>query len=179
MNSTTIKKNIQTGFNIQKATKDNIEKVVEMCREVSFNMMNNHIGEWEMVFPDREIIQKDIAKENLYVALAEDGITVMACAVLDDSQNPEFDKIGWKYGKDKYFVLRRLMVSNHYEGMGIGNTMLKYLEDVAKQLSCVSLRIELFSQNQTAIDFYNKRGYKIAGTILLKKGKFYGCEKKL
>ena len=161
-----------------KASKEDVGKVTEMCRDVALNMMTKNVEQWELIFPDRDIVKSDIAEEHMYIAESIAENDVVGCAVLDEQQAPEFKKIGWKYN-GTYVILRRLMISPEYEGEGVGSKLLEHLEKVAAQYRCEAIRIELSASNKNAINFYRKRGYNIAGTITLKKGKYYGCEKKL
>lgn len=163
-----------------KASKEDVTKVSDMCRDVALGMMNRNVEQWELIFPDKDIIKADISLEHMFMAQEEMGDDVVGCAVLDEQQQaPEFKKIGWKYNNGKTVVLRRLMISPKYEGVGVGTKLLDYLEKNAAENKFEAIRIELSASNKNALTFYKNRGYNIAGTITLKKGKYYGCEKKL
>lgn len=54
--------------------------------------------------------------------------------------------------------LEDLFVDPEYRGSGIGKALLGYLEGVARERGCGHLQWAVLKWNQSAIDFYEKRG---------------------
>lgn len=56
-----------------------------------------------------------------------------------------------------------LAVSPKARGLGIGNLLLKYSEELASDQNCIYMRLEVHPNNKRAIDLYEQNGYQKFG----------------
>ncbi len=162
---------------IIKASEKYIEGVLSLCKECSQNMVNNLIDQWDEVYPNKEDFLDDIKDDSLYIVLADNSEEIIGCIVLNEYQNPEYKEITWKYSAEKIAVIHRLMVHPKYEGRGIAQRLVRFVEELAKKREYESIRLDVFVKNPRAVSFYNKLGYEVAGEVTFRKGQFLCCEK--
>jgi len=141
-------------------------------------MMNNSIDQWDDVYPNREIFLNHITDNSLYLVVSADQ-EIMACIVLNEHKDPEYEEIKWKYNEGKSAVIHRLMVHPNYEGKGIAKELVEYAERLAKENQSCSIRLDVFTQNHRAVKFYKNLGYEMVGKVVFRKGEFFCCEKLL
>ncbi len=65
----------------------------------------------------------------------------------------------------KFTVEHSVYVKNDFHGKGIGKLLLKKLIDLAKAQKLHTMIGVIDSENQSSIDFHEKFGFKIVGTI--------------
>ena len=63
---------------------------------------------------------------------------------------------------EKTMILGRIAVIKEYRGTGLGNKVVKSLENKAKELNCTTVKL---SAQQRAQMFYEKLGYHSIGEI--------------
>lgn len=169
----------ECGMIIIKATEKHLQGIMSLCKDCSQNMMNNSIDQWDDIYPNREIFLNDISNESLFLVVSDDQEEIMACIVLNDYQDPEYREIKWKHDREKTAVIHRLMVHPKHEGKGIARDLVKYVEILAKENKYCAIRLDVFSKNLRAVNFYKKLGYEVAGEVLFRKGQFFCFEKLL
>jgi Acetyltransferases len=163
---------------IIKAAESHLDEIVSLCKECSQNMVNNLIDQWDEVYPNKEIFLDDIRNDSLYIAFSDNPEELVACIVLNEYQDPEYKEIKWNYyDSEKIAVIHRLMVHPKYEGKGISQSLVCYIEMLAKESQYDSIRLDVFADNLRAVSFYKKLGYVVAGKVIFRKGEFFCCEK--
>ena len=63
---------------------------------------------------------------------------------------------------EKTMILGRIAVIKEYRGTGLGNKVVKSLENKAKELNCTTVKL---SAQQRAQMFYEKLGYQPIGEV--------------
>lgn len=66
-----------------------------------------------------------------------------------------------------------------FEGKGIGNANMLFMEQFAKGKGCSSIKLDVYVKSKHAIKFYEKNGFIIVGTKRSIRFKEYIMEKKL
>lgn len=51
-----------------------------------------------------------------------------------------------------------------YHGKGIGSFCISYIENIARYIGCTKIQMDVYSPSRHAIDFYNKKGFKVVGS---------------
>lgn len=162
---------------IRKGKPEDIEPIMNIIRAATKNMESNNIHQWDEIYPDKTVLNEDIAKGNLYVNV-EDGI-INALIVLNEDQAEEYKALHWKYNLEKQLVIHRLCVDPRAQGGGIARKLLKYSDEFAVKGGYGAIRLDAFTQNERALRLYEKNGYEKVGSVNFRKGKFYCYEKKL
>lgn len=75
--------------------------------------------------------------------------------------------IGWAEG-DVYFV-DDLMVDPEYRRRGIGGMLLDYISDMAIRLGCNEIQLDVWLENESAIEFYVDGGFEVLKYRMFKK----------
>ncbi|WP_246309895.1 GNAT family N-acetyltransferase [Paenibacillus alginolyticus] len=65
----------------------------------------------------------------------------------------------------KLACIHRLAIHPEYQGRGLGKVLLKFAEQYALDQLCTSVRLDVFSTNNTAVRMYQRAGYVLIGTI--------------
>lgn len=72
----------------------------------------------------------------------------------------------------------QIYIDKDYRGIGLGNLLLNIIEEETKKLGTIKIiTLEVFSNNESAINLYNKLGYKVVGNqenTVRYKGQFTG-----
>ena len=130
---------------IRKATKMDAADIKLLAREVIIENYTTFLGEENVKrFNESGMSDKEIDDNinNMVVCEYEDEI-IGICAFLDD-------------------LLHMLMVKHHYQGNGIGEIIIEYVETEMFKENTI-IRLETFENNIPAITFYKKNGWKIVG----------------
>ena len=69
----------------------------------------------------------------------------------------EYDYLDYKCPKRGEII--ELIVSKKVRGSGLGQQLMKKMEDYFKSIDCEYLVIDVFAYNENAIKFYSKKGY--------------------
>lgn len=135
------------------------------------------INQWDEVYPDCDVLAKDIAEHSMYVVLSEDAI--VSAVTLNEEQPPEYETVGWRIQGEKTGVIHRLCVNAQEQRKGYGKrTVLLAERELRKQgFSCI--RLDAFTLNPYSNRLYEALGYQKAGTVQFRKGAFYCYEKRL
>jgi ribosomal protein S18 acetylase RimI-like enzyme len=72
------------------------------------------------------------------------------------------------YGKLSIFesgvgYIEGIIVRSDLQGKGIGKQLMSYLESLAEKDKCPFVKLEVFKENKTSIEFYEHIGYKKRG----------------
>jgi ribosomal protein S18 acetylase RimI-like enzyme len=153
-----------TGMEFAKAAPSQTDEIFQVYKEATKIMNANNIYQWSENYPGREDIEKDIQSGNLYVLTSEGDI--VACVVLDQHQEPEYEQIPWEDSSGRFLVVHRLCVNPKYQGKGISRTLLAEIERFAKKEGYASIRLDTQMINEKAMYLYESCGYE-------KRGKFY------
>ena len=69
----------------------------------------------------------------------------------------EYDYLDYKCPKEG--EITELIVSKNVRSKGIGNMLMKKMEDYFKSLGCEYILVDVFAYNENAIKFYDRNGY--------------------
>lgn len=79
----------------------------------------------------------------------------------------EYDYLDYKCPRSG--EISELIVSKKVRSKGIGNSLMKKMEEYFKSIDCEYIFIDVFAYNNMAIKFYEKQGYHTRGLIDIKK----------
>ncbi|MBQ3658144.1 MAG: GNAT family N-acetyltransferase [Bacteroidales bacterium] len=140
-------------------------------------MEDGEIFQWDDVYPDKEILAEDIAKNQMFVGLIDNHIAV--CFVLSEECDSQYQNGKWTYPDAKFNVIHRLCVNPKFQKKGIAMQTLEFIENLCKSDGYETIRIDCFTENPHAKKLYDKAGYIVTGYANWRKGKFELREKKL
>lgn len=162
---------------IRKGKIEDTEPIANIIKAATLDMESKNIHQWDEIYPDKAVINEDIANGNLYVNV-EDGI-ISALIVLNEDQSEEYGDLDWKYDCEKQLVIHRLCVNPKAQGGGIARKLLQYADDYAVRNGYGAIRLDAFTQNERALRLYENNGYEKVGRVQFRKGEFYCYEKRI
>ena len=162
---------------IRKANKKDLNNIMKMYKSCVTGMLKNGINQWDDIYPNTEIISEDLNVRTYYVAEI-DG-TIVGGVNIDKNQDNTYLAINWKDKSDSFLVVHRLGVKEEFWNKKIGKNMMLFSEKLVIEKGLKSIRLDTYSGNPKAMEFYRRLGYSELGTIDLKpdKDKYYCFEK--
>ena len=130
--------------------KDNLDQVHPEYRE-------------KMALLDLDEVDKNNGKCYLYL---EDGKAVgliMGCIFSYD----EYDYLDYKCPKKG--EITELVVSKNVRGKGIGDKLMKKMEEYFLSSGCSYILVDVFGYNDRGLNFYRKEGYRTRMETMIKK----------
>ena len=112
---------------------------------------------------DLELLKKQDGK----IFLATEDTKIIGLVLGAVNQTDEIDKLTNDCAKTGNVL--ELIVKISSRGHGIGNLLLKEIENYFKSINCKRINIEVFGPNKNALNFYLKNDYTIRDYIVSKK----------
>ena len=162
---------------IRKAKINELDEIMNMYASCVDGMQKANIDQWDSTYPNRKIISEDIRNKSFYIFLINDKI--IGGINIDKIQDKTYLDIEWKDKSNKFLVVHRLAVRQEFWKKGIGNKLMIFAESLVKEKKLNSIRLDTYSSNPIAINFYLNLGYIKKGEIFLKpnKNEYYCFEK--
>ena len=162
---------------IRKANKKDLNDIMKMYASCIKGMINNGIDQWDNTYPNIQIINNDVSANTYYVS--EINNTIIGGINIDNNQDPTYFKINWIDKSNQFLVVHRLAVKEEFWNKKIGKELMLFAEELVLKKGLKSIRLDTYSGNPKAINFYLKLGYTKLGKINLKpnKNEYYCFEK--
>ena len=161
----------------RKARSRDLQELMALFRAATEAMDAQGIPQWDEIYPNREVLGEDIAREELYLCRIEDKI---ACVfVLSEHCDEEYAAGTWRSPESRFCVLHRLCVHPDFQHRKVAARAMDYIEESLRQAGVESVRLDALSLNPYALRLYESRGYERAGQVRFRKGLFYLYEKQL
>ncbi len=140
-------------------------------------MLNNNIDQWDEIYPNRTIIEKDIKSNHAYGIFVDNQLT--GYFAINDCQENEYNQINWQYITGKHLVIHRLFIDPEYQGKGLAKKILSFTEKYGRSNKYSSIRLDAFVNNKSALALYEKNMFELRGQVVFRKGTFNCYEKKI
>lgn len=162
---------------IRKANKTDLDNIMKMYKSCIKGMLENGIDQWDDAYPNTEIISQDLNVGTYYVAEMDE--TIIGGINIDNNQDDTYLHLDWEDKSDSFLVVHRLGVKEEFWNKKIGKNMMLFSEKLVIEKGLKSIRLDTYSGNPKAMEFYRRLGYSELGTIDLKpdKDKYYCFEK--
>jgi ribosomal protein S18 acetylase RimI-like enzyme len=162
---------------ITKATPSDVDVAMAIVESCIDHMQSQGIDQWDSLYPDRAVLERDITNGNLYLAV--DGDICRGIVTLNEEQSKEYEAVSWRYYEGKILVVHRLAIDPSSQGQGVASRMMDFAEEYAYRQGYSTIRLDAFLQNPSAVRLYTRRHYRVAGTVEFRKGTFHCFEKNL
>lgn len=168
-----------TALNIsfRRAKESDLNDVFQVVTDAIAEMNRNNISQWDEFYPDRELLQEDISKNQLY--LGTTGGDIASIYVLNSECEEEYEDGDWQYPDATFGVIHRLCVNPKLQNRGVGRLTVEHIEQELKTQGVETIRLDAFTLNPFALKMYDKLGFAKVGTVDWRKGRFWLMEKKL
>ena len=162
---------------IRKAQTSDLDNIMKMYKSCVAGMLKNGIDQWDDTYPNTETIAQDLESQTYYVA--EENGKIIGGINIDKNQDPTYLDINWQDASNQFLVVHRLGVKEGNWGDGIGKSLMIFTEELVKKKDLKSIRLDTYSGNPKAMEFYIRLGYRELGAINLKpdKNEYYCFEK--
>ena len=162
---------------IKLAKISDLNYIMTMYKSCVEGMIKNGIDQWDHSYPSSEIIQEDIKNETYFIFEIEGEI--VGGINIDQNQDPTYLPIEWKDKTNQFLVVHRLGVMQEFWNQKIGKNLMLFTEKLVIEKNLKSIRLDTYSGNLKAMEFYRRLGYTELGTIDLKPNKkeYYCFEK--
>ncbi|MGO4495278.1 GNAT family N-acetyltransferase [Paenibacillus sp. 2RAB27] len=145
---------------------------------VTQHLRREGVKQWDRFYPNRFIIQSDLQSGSLFGV--KQSNTVIAAVVVNEKQSSRYDILDWTDRQGKPACVHRLAVHPEFQRRGLGKILLGFAEQYALDQTCTSIRLDVFSANDTAVRMYEQAGYERIGTIRFPfRQKPYYCFEKI
>lgn len=127
----------------------------------------NYPGWKKGIYPTDEDANAGINENALYVVTDQDRI--IGTMMLRHKPEEGYQNVAWitDNNYEKIYVVYTLAVHPDFIGLGIGEKLLGYAEEIARKEGCVSLRLDVVKGNIPAENLYKRCGYQFMGTTSL------------
>ena len=162
---------------VRKANKSDLGDIMLMYNSCVKGMLKNGITQWDETYPNSEIILDDLKARTYFVA--EENGEIIGGINIDEKQDPTYLSIDWEDKTNQFLVVHRLAVKEEFWQNRIGKKLMLFVEEVVREEGYQSIRLDTYSGNPKAMEFYLRLGYSKLGHIHLKEGKdeYYCFEK--
>ncbi|VVB75119.1 Acetyltransferase (GNAT) family protein [uncultured archaeon] len=165
---------------IRSATINDFDAIFSIVNECKADMKSRGLEQWPSHHPSKETILKGINSGNHFVILENNQI--VGGVLLNHSPDEQYKLVKWEITDTNPLIVHRLAISPKHQGKGIAQELMKYAEELAKKDGSKSIRLDTYSTNKASNKFYQKLGYKHAGTIKMLQympGEYNCYEKKV
>jgi ribosomal protein S18 acetylase RimI-like enzyme len=159
---------------IRPARIDELDGLLDVVRATIRHMESQGIYQWDDIYPDRATLQKDVEKQHMHV-IEIDGL-IAGMVSINNEQSPEYRTVPWQY-PGRVLVVHRLAIAPEHQRKKLASQLMDFAEREAADKKYESIRLDAFVPNLAATAFYERRGYREAGTVLFRKGPFLCYEK--
>ena len=162
---------------IRKANKADLDNIMLMYKSCVKGMLANNINQWDATYPNNGVIMEDLIAQSYFVA--EENSIIIGGINIDQNQDPTYLEIDWEDKSDSFLVVHRLGVKEEYWNKKIGKDLMLFTEKLVLEKRLNSVRLDTYSGNPKAMEFYKRLGYRKLGAINLKpeKNEYYCFEK--
>ena len=162
---------------IRKANKTDLDNIMLMYTSCVKGMIANDIDQWDETYPNAVIIMEDLIAQTYFVAIKNN--VIIGGVNIDKDQDKTYLDINWEDTSNSFLVVHRLAVKEEFWKKKIGKKLMIFAENMVIEKGLISIRLDTYSGNPKAMEFYRRLGYRELGSINLKpnKNEYYCFEK--
>lgn len=161
---------------IRQARIQHIPEAVALVRLAIEEMQRQGIDQWDDVYPTETMLRNDIDRGEMYL-LDEDGVAA-GIVTLNNVQSPEYSEIQWEFS-GRILVVHRLAVHPEFRRQKVASRLMAFAEQDFAYGEYDAIRLDAFQKNPAAVALYERRGYRNAGSVTFRKGRFSCFEKRI
>ena len=162
---------------IRKANKTDLDNIMLMYKSCVKGMIANDIDQWDYTYPNDRVIMEDLIAQTYFVAIENN--VIIGGINIDLDQDKTYLDINWEDTSNSFLVVHRLAVKEKFWKKRIGKKLMIFAENRVTEKGLKSIRLDTYSGNPKAMEFYRRLGYRELGSINLKpnKNEYYCFEK--
>ena len=121
---------------------------------------------WDLEYhPSKGALIRALRAGNLF--MLDDGLTALGAFILDDEQGADYDAIPWRVScaSGEVAVLHLLCVAPEARGRKVGRVLIAAAAAEARRRGARALRLDVFDNNEPAIELYRSCGFADLGVF--------------
>ncbi|NVM04015.1 MAG: GNAT family N-acetyltransferase [Candidatus Helarchaeota archaeon] len=154
---------MQSKIKIVLATEKHLNSIDDMYQDCIKDLNEKGLAQWDDIYPNREYFLKWIKNKEFYLLLIEEKI--IGAVALNEKQAPEWVSIKWKNIKGKCLAIHALAIHPDFQKKVYGKIIYNFCENFAIKNRYNSIRLDAFSENKTALEFYKRKGFEKMGEV--------------
>ncbi|MDA9323585.1 GNAT family N-acetyltransferase, partial [Flavobacteriaceae bacterium] len=115
---------------IRKATKDDLDRIIEITKACAAFMISNKIFQWNEHYPNIATFEKDVLNQNLYVLEIENKL--IGCLVISNKMDEFYSKVKWLTANKNNIYLHRLAIDPEFQKKGYAKQLMTFSFEYAK-----------------------------------------------
>ena len=147
----------------RKASLEDIESIGHLIEMARKSLRDDGIDQWQKTNPNKEIIKKQIEKDDAYVFDKEGK--VLAYAYVFDGVDPCYNIHEGKFKSDSYLVIHTLMVDNRGVVPKLGTKFMEALVDFTEKSGKKAIRIDTHQDNFRMRGLLDKFSFEKIGIV--------------
>ncbi|SFL15349.1 Acetyltransferase (GNAT) family protein [Paenibacillus sp. 1_12] len=148
---------------IKALQKEDLKAVKSLYTSVTRNLRQTGNYQWDWLYPNLFIMKNDLKSGHLFGV--RDGKDIIAVIVVDDKQSEVYSSLDWQDCEGKAACIHRLAVHPDHQGKGLGKKLLQFAEAYIASHGYTSIRLDVYSENDTALGIYKRGGYSQRGKV--------------
>lgn len=146
---------------IRKATLDDLDRIMQITKEIVAEMKENGNPQWSDLYPTKEDFTEDINNNTLYV-YEKDKVIGFIC-ITKDTENEYGQVLG--SSKNSAYIMHRLGIDKSYRALGIATKLMSYAEELAIQNKTYLMKADTEIKNNKMNALFKKLGYQQISTL--------------
>jgi ribosomal protein S18 acetylase RimI-like enzyme len=148
---------------------DDVKDLLVELEEYILTIDKDHLDQLHPDYRDKmAIVDLEDVKNNegkCFLAIENDKAIGLIMGTI-----PPYDEYDYLYYKcPRRGRITELIVTSKVRSKGVGNLLISKMEEYFKSVGCEYVLIDVFAYNETAINFYNKKGYHPRMLVDIKK----------
>lgn len=119
--------------------------------------------QWGADYPTRAFYADDLARGELYVAVAADG-SILGVACLNTEQSEEYAPLPWQITAPA-MVIHRMAVDPSAQRQGVATSLFAFAEALARQKGIPAVHVDTYAQNDRMQALFRGRGCREVGLV--------------
>lgn len=148
---------------IEKSELSDLAELFQIYLNGKSELERKGIFQWTIHYPTSENIADDLKNGFLYTL--KKGKIIVGAISINQIQDEAYQSIDWQFEDTKVLVIHRLVVNPRYQRQGFAKKLMDFAEHFAKENNYTSIRLDVYSQNKGAVQFYKNRQYEIRGDV--------------
>ena len=155
---------------VRKSRKEDIPEIQKIIKKAQNYFKSQNIDQWQMGYPNEEVINEDIENQISYVMTKDEEI--IATSVITFEKESCYKNIveGKWITNDDYTVIHRIAIDDKYKGKGLSKEIIKYAKKLCLEKNIHSIKIDTHEENLSMQNFLKKNGFKYCGVVYLEGG---------
>ena len=164
---------------LRKAMSGDLRAICDLYEHVSGFMESHGLKQWHWgVYPNRELVERDLAAGRLYCLYGEHGMAIVVSVAAE--ADPAYGSVNWHFGVHPG-AFHRLAIHPSLYGRGLEYKAVEDVQSILISLGCDCLRCDTGEDNEKVLRFYEELKFRRAGVVSLpgRSETFIAYEKRL